>query len=242
MPSLLLRVVAVLTCSCAFAKGQPATVPAAGEQATANPFRTQAMVFASQMRVYVNEADGIDENDRAELRRLIDEYEGKVDAQARQVPATFGPHVEKAEEMAEEFQEKIAENWLPEHPKAQAAIERVEAALMSVADALFGEQDKIVAAAARAGLPKDKQGEASKVVNAAFAELQEYGRRTQEKLQEAGRLPEDDPKRLESMTILADVEMEKLRVATEVRRKLRELLPAERRQQFDDELAKLAGN
>lgn len=239
-------VLAAAVCFCVRAPDTLPTAPAGGrgkdESTPVRVFRTLASFPAQRTRISLSEADTVSQKYRAEVLAILDEYERKVDAAAEDVaknPPDLHALAERAQTMAEDFEADVLEKWLTAHPDAQAAVDRAADALDDISYALGEDRQQILAAASRAGLPPAKQAEGKKIIDETFAEFQAFGQGIEKQRQELGRLPEGDPRRLEGMTIMADVEMEELRAASTIRQKVRELLPAQRRKQFDEELAKL---
>ena len=224
----------------------PATAPAGAEEpATAvSAFRGMAMYPADRTRILLDQTYGaIDPKARAELTRLLDEYKRKVDAAAEEVgrnpPNQFVLTNRAQIEFAENFELEVMEPWLEANPRAKRALESAELALDDIDYALGEDREQLLAAATRAGLPREKLAEARRTIEQAETDLVAFLEGISRLRKSLGRVPKDDPRTFQGMTLLSDVELKRLRVAATIRAKLRELLPMDRRGKLDEELAKM---
>ncbi len=244
--SWLITAILVMTFSIAQAPEQPATAPIDpySEYAIAalRVFHTQAMMHASLVRIYATEAQGIGEKDRAELLKLLDDFKHSVNEEVKKLRADLPRPNEiynRAEHFGQEFDESL-EAWLEAHPDAKAAVDRQELIFQLMIDDLLQGGKEVIAAAQRAGLDKGAQNLAKNIVQDAFDGFQQYARGITTWQEVAARAPKDSAQYLESTLIMTNTEMFKLETAQTVRRKLRELIPAQRHAHLDEELVKLA--
>ncbi|WP_428936968.1 hypothetical protein [Fontivita pretiosa] len=224
----------------------PPTAPAGAEEpaTVVSAFRGMAMYPADRMRILLDQTyDAIDPKARAELTRLLDEYKRKVDAAAEELgrnpPNQFVLTNRAQIEFAENFEMDVLDPWLEANPRAKQALESAELALDDIDYALGEDREQLLAAATRAGLPREKLAEAKRTIEQAAADRVAFLEGIARLQKSLGRVPKDDPRTFQGMTLLSDVELKRLRVAATIRAKLRELLPMDRRDMLDEELAKM---
>jgi hypothetical protein len=202
-------------------------------------FRGQAMSRADSTRIYAMVATGIDQSAREELLHLIDEHEAKVNARTAQIQNNAPDLLNEAGRMSGEFA-AASDNWFAKNPTAESAINRAAALLDDIIDVLGNDWPRLLTAAERAGLPDEKRKEARVVIQAHYDELFRAYRRFEGRKQRSARAFETDPDFIEAPGIMADLVIERLQIAKSLRDQLRDLLPAERRDQLDDEIGKVS--
>jgi hypothetical protein len=207
-------------------------------------FRTQVMVVSetAQTRVHLTASESLGANPRAELTRLLDEFERKVDAQAEQIranPPEVFELIKQADTMGSEFSENPLNKWREANPEAQVVLEKAAALYEAIIDTFLNDRQQLITAASRAGLPEAKRAQAQEMIDATYRSYVEFAKEIGDLQQNGARLPANDPRRYRAMTIIAENEIEKMRAARTIRDKLREFLPPDRRQALDEALMKL---
>lgn len=227
------------------AQQPPATDAASpAEPVALRLFRVRALLTVLTYQPKVEDA-AIDENSRRELGAMFDRQIERVEAalvELAQKPNVAPDDVmmQRAENLATEFDAHIFNSWLQDHPEVAGVIQnqsRIDENVYSTL--IWGDREKLVQLAIEAGLDGNEPAAARQLVKEQYQKIEVLNQTAQQKqMQEFPRLPADQQQvALDLLKLEGQLEM--VRAGREVRRGLMKMLAPEQQRVLDAKFEQL---
>lgn len=224
---------------------QPSAAPDHADKPLAlRLFRVRALLTVLTYQPKAEDA-ALDDKSRRELTEMFDRQIERVEEAAAELSpkATAPPYdelMQRAENLASEFDQHIFQSWLHDHPDAAAAIEKQSRIDENVYSTLiWGDRDKLVQLAIDAGLDTTDAAAARKLVEEQYGKLKALNETAQRKQQdEFSRLPADQQQMALDL-LMVEGQLEIVRAGREVRRGLMKMLTPEQQRVLDAKFEQL---